>query len=240
VTDPLTAIAEAAEALTDVRQHREPRWMWDAARHRKPLEDHVTILPGLIQQLRDMVEPGTAEAGAPAKSVPDSRPPVTLDAVSLLASIEFGVARRCLELGITGRDNVEATIRLLVGRAPQLGSDTQRVLAAELRSWRSQAEVICRWRTGAVELVAPCPADLDGVVCGARGSLLANPDTQAAWCISCGTEWEPEQVESLFAHVRAYTEASRAAAEEARTLVREAKERQRRFLAEARARQVAA
>lgn len=227
MTDPLTTIADAADALTDPRQHREPRWEWDQNRNRKPLPDHVTTLPGLIQQLRDMTEPGATDDGAGVRTVPDSRPPVAIDAVSLLASIEFGVARRCLEFGWAARETVEATIRLLVGEAGRLPSDKQRVVAAELRSWRHQAEVICRWQVGGVELVAPCPARVGDTTCGARGTLLANADTHAAWCTACGTQWEPDEAEALFRHVREYREASARAAEVARERVRAEKERAR-------------
>jgi hypothetical protein len=227
--DPLPQIREAAEALTDPRTNREPRWTW-VNRNRKALPDHVTTLPGLIQQLRELTEPGATTDTAGARAIPDSRPPVALDAVSLLASIEFGVARRCLEFGLDRRDTVESSLRAIVGRASTCNSATQFVLAAELRSWRNQAEVICRWRTGAVELVAPCPARIgDGAfaTCGARGSLLANPDTHAAWCTACGTSWEPDDAEDLFRHVKAYAEQSRAAAERVRAKVRAAKEADR-------------
>lgn len=238
MADPLTRLAEAAEALTDPRTHRSPRHTWDANRHKVALPDHVTTLPGLIQQLRDMTEPGSGEEGPGAKSVPDSRPPVSLDAVSLLASIEFGTARRCLEFGLAPRDTLESTIRLIVGAASRLSGDKQRILSVEFGSWHRQAEVICRWQTGAVELVAPCPAVLDEGTCAARGSLLANPDTHAAWCIVCGTSWEPEDFDRLAEHVRRYTEASRAAAERSRAEVRAAKERGRTAGAEALAKQV--
>ncbi|WP_346179638.1 hypothetical protein, partial [Streptomyces cuspidosporus] len=58
MSDTLQDIAEAAHALTDARQHLEPRWEWDANRNRKPLPPHRTTVPGLIQQLRDHAEPG--------------------------------------------------------------------------------------------------------------------------------------------------------------------------------------
>lgn len=216
--DPLVDIRDAAEALTDPYSHVEPRWEWDANRHRKPLPSHRVTLPGLIQQLRDMTEPGSGEEGAAAKSIPESKPPVSLDAVSLLAVIQFGAARRCLELGVTIRDTAEGNIRAIVGAAGRVDSDRQRVLASELRSWRNQAEVVCRWRNGALELVCPCPTQLDG--CGARGTLLANPETEAVWCIACGREWAPEDSKPVFDHYRAHVEASRAKAAAARGEVR--------------------
>lgn len=219
--DSLAAIHEAAEALCDPHQHSEPRWEWDHNRHRKPLNPHKVTLPGLIQQLREMAEPGSGEEGTAAKSIAESRPPVTLDAVSLLAAIEFGAARRCIELGLTNRGTAESNIRAVAAEAARVDSDRQRVLASELRSWHNQAEVVTRWRNGAVELVAPCPAaDEHGHVCNARGTLLANPETHAAWCVACGHQWAPEDADSLFAHVRTYAGRSKAAAEEVRAEVR--------------------
>lgn len=216
--DPLVDIRDNADALCNPYLHVEPRWTWDHNRHRKPDDPHKVTLPGLIQQLRDMTEPGTAEEGAAAKAIPESKPPVSLDAVSLLAVIEFGAARRCLEHGLTVRDTAEGNIRALVGKAGSIDSDRQRVLASELRSWKNQAEVVCRWRNGALELVCPCPAQLDG--CGSRGTLLANPETEAVWCIACSHEWAPEDSKPVFDHYRAHVEASRARAAQAREQVR--------------------
>lgn len=217
----LTDIADAADALTDPYQLRSPRHYWDEQRHKKPLDDHVVTMPGLIQQLREMTEPGSGEEGPGVRAIPDSRPPLAIDAVSLLAAIEYGAAKRCLDLRVAVRDSAESNIRALVGHARQMDHDPLRVVLAELRSWRTQAEVICRWRTGAVELIAPCPALLDdGRVCGARGSLLANPDTHAARCVTCGTEWAPDQFELLAGHVRRHRDATRAEAERVKGEIR--------------------
>jgi hypothetical protein len=212
----------------------------------------VVTIPGLIQQLREMAVPGSAEEGPGAKSAPDSKPPVALEAVSLLASIEHGTRKRLLDLQdefagtdaktrrkVEVRPAAEDNVRAYVAAAAMLDSGRQSQMLAELRSWRRQAEVVCRWQAGAVELVAPCPAPIldprTGTErpCGARGSLLANPDTEAARCITCGAEWSPEESGQLFAHVKAYTEGSRAVAEKARVVVREAKAKQRNLLAEA-------
>lgn len=242
--DPLVDIRDAAEALTDPYSHVEPRWEWDANRHRKPLPSHRVTLPGLIQQLRDMTEPGSGEEGAAAKSIPEPKPPVSLDAVSLLAVIHVGVGRRIIEYRILFRDQPRALVRLdgigsvednirdLVGVAQFLDYDNQRILASELRSWRNQAEVVCRWRNGALELVCPCPTQLDG--CGARGTLLANPETEAVWCIACGREWAPEDSKPVFDHYRAHVEASRAKAAAVRGEVRARKAATRAAEAQAR------
>lgn len=127
----LDDIADAISALTDPRQHSEPRYTWDANRHRKPLPPHITTVPGLIQQLRDLAEPGVdGEAGGGAggrESVP-----VAVDAVSLLGSIEYGAARRLadeIERGAREepRTGAEDCLRALVGLAPRMPHSRTRV-----------------------------------------------------------------------------------------------------------------
>lgn len=238
--DPLTDIRDAADALTDPRHHAEPRYEWDANRNRKPLPAHKTTVPGLIQQLRDLAEPGVdgeAGAGGGRESVP-----VAIDAVSLLAAVEYGAAKRILDAVVGGyrverQATAEGNIRALVGLAPSLPSGrtrtdptrcgghtahwnpcatcqptTQHELAADLRSWQHQAEVIAEWRTPAQPLPAPCPE------CDARGALLARADgaEAAAWCTACSRRWESEAEVAILArhvadHVRRSGEASREA-----------------------------
>lgn len=206
MSDTLTDIAEAAQALTDPRQHAEPRWEWDANRNRKPLPPHRTTVPGLIQQLRDDAEPGVdgdAGSGGSAKSVP-----VAIDAVSLLASISFGAAMRAKQWGVNldERTTPEEHIRGLVGMAKARNSDEQIELRRELRSWQWQAEIITGWRTPPRELVAPCPQ------CTARGTLLAYAieDNPRARCVGCGAAWaeiprdDEGSIRILAAHVTAY------------------------------------
>lgn len=234
----LADIAEAADALTDSRQNVEPIHDADEHRNKRMRRVYVTTIPGLIQQLRDAAEPGATGDSNGVRSIPDSRPPLALNAVSLLTAIEYGAARRCLALGVATRDTVEATIRMFVGDASQWDSGAQANLAAELRSWRVQAEVITQWRCEPVELCAPCPAEVEpGWICGARGTLLADPDTGAARCVTCGTKWSPDDAAAkggLFDQVKAYRDGSRAAADKVRGEVREVKMTQRRLMDEAR------
>ncbi|MGI5247789.1 DUF7341 domain-containing protein [Dactylosporangium sp. CA-139066] len=244
MSDTLTDIADAAEALCDARQHAEPRYEWDANRNKKPIAPHRTIVPGLIQQLRDLAEEGSAsgdETGV--RSVPDSRPPGEFDAVALIAAVTFGAAWRAGQLGLQPRDTAEANIRAIVGAASSIDSDTQRDIRHELTSWRRQADVILGWEQPPIELVAPCPiVDTDGAgtPCGARGSLLAQRDGTGARCVKCGAAWDERDVALLFEHVKRYTEASKAAAEKARRVVREQKAEQRRLLEEAKKRRAEA
>jgi transcription elongation factor Elf1 len=98
---------------------------------------------------------------------------------------------------------------------------TQRELAAELRAWQHQAEVIAAWQSPAQPLPAPCLA------CDARGVLLAKADASAAWCTACGRRWEGEtEMFNLGKHVRAYRARAEAASAAARS--RAVEERRRR------------
>ncbi len=128
--DALANIADAAEALCDPREHTEPRWGWDHNHNRKPLEPHRTTVPGLVEQLRVVAEPGNdggVGGGAGPRSVP-----VAIDAVSLLAAIAHGAQKRLTDAVRGGyraehRTGVEACIRAMVGVAPQLPHNRTRV-----------------------------------------------------------------------------------------------------------------
>lgn len=206
MSDTLTDIAEAGDALTNPREHAEPRYLDDEHGNPKPAKPYKTIVPGLIQQLRDQAEPG-ADGESGGRGGPESVP-VAIDAVSLLAAIGFGARRRAVDWGLdlTRRPTAEAQIRGLVGTASRRNSDEQAALCAELRSWQWQAEIITGWRTPPKELLAPCPS------CDARGTLLAHPEpaNSTARCVGCGQKWSerPEGSEGhiglLARHVIAY------------------------------------
>jgi Zn ribbon nucleic-acid-binding protein len=189
MSDTLNEIAEAADLLTDSRRHAEPRYLDDDHGVASiPTKPYRTIVPGLIQQLRDASEPGSdGEQGG--HGGPESVP-VAIDAVSLLASISFGAHRRAVGWGIdvTRRPTAESQIRALVGVASKRTSDEQLELRGELRSWQWQAEIITGWRTPPKELLAPCPA------CDARGTLIAHPDPKnpTARCVGCGQHWSED------------------------------------------------
>lgn len=220
MSDTLTDIAEAGDALTNPRHHAEPRWEWDANRNRKALPPHRTTVPGLIQQLRDATEPGEsseASGGGTAGLLPGD-----INAVSLLASIEHGARWRCMAWGVAGRTTAEDHVRGLVGAAGRRTSDEQLALRAELLSWQRQAEVITGWRTPSRPLNAPCPA------CDANGSLLARVDAEdpSAVCTACAERWDSETIGILARHVTDYQE--KAAATRAAARQRAVTERRRR------------
>ncbi len=220
MSDILADIAEAADLLTDPRHHAEPRWEWDANRNRKPLPPHKTVVPGLIQQLRDAVEPGDGSDNTGGHSA--GILPGDINAVSLLASIEHGARWRCAAWGVTGRTSAEDHIRGLVGAVARRSSDDAFELRAELRSWQRQAEVITGWRMPSRPLNAPCPA------CDSSGTLLARVDADdpTAVCTGCDEHWDRETIGILARHVTDYQE--RASAQRSAARARAVAERRRR------------
>lgn len=243
-------IADAVEALCAGRQHNEPRWEWDANRHRKALTPHRTVVPGLIQQLRDLAAEGATNTNdSGVHSVPESSPPGAFDAVALVAAITFGAAwrvgwvREARGVDIAPRETPEGNLSALIGVLSRIDSGAQRDIRAEVCSWRRQAEVLTGWSQPPIELVAPCPVvdtDGHGKACGARGTLLAQRDGSGARCLACGASWDEATVGLLLAHVQRYTEASKAAAEKVRLKVRAEKEAFRAREAEARERRQSA
>lgn len=214
-TNALERIADNADALTDPRQHTEPRYTWDHNRNRKPAKPHRTTIPSLIQQLRDLAREISPNPDSGTRTIPDSTPPGQFSAVDLLATIAYGAARWAHDTNTKPRPTEEETIRALVGTASNLDSDTRHQLAADLSNWRRQAETITQWRTPAMTVPAPCPIN----TCGRNGTLLAHTGTTGdqAWCSACGASWDHNTIGILARHVVAHREASDAARTAART-----------------------
>ncbi len=197
--DIMTDLRDTVDSLCDPHQIREPRGhIWDHNRHKKQLPDHVTVLPGLLQQLADIVYPGSPPdngAGPTSRPVPQSRPPLRMDAASAHLAIVMAVTRWHVSLGLELRDTIESSVRQLLGRIATEDSDTQTTLLSEMRSWQRQAEIICGHRQPDPQLQVPCPrcgerrlrvnmADLtarcdgrpDGEPCGSRWAEQEDPD----------------------------------------------------------------
>jgi Zn ribbon nucleic-acid-binding protein len=220
-TDLLVEIAEAAEMLCDPRSHREPRWTWDEHRNRKPLDPHITTVPGLIQQLRHVAEPGNdgADGGRGGRE----SVPVAIDAVSLLSSIGHGSAQRIIDAirgghRIDQRPDPEGRIRALVGIAATLPANRTRVdpytcptcfAGADREHWvpchrcqpTTQAELArelrsWQWQAEIITGWRTPPRELAAPCpnCEAKGTLLAyaHPDNPSARCVGCGAQWSQE------------------------------------------------
>ncbi|GAA3765634.1 DUF7341 domain-containing protein [Micromonospora maritima] len=188
----ITTITGLAEQLCDPGQHVERIPYWDDNRNRK-FREWRTVQPGLLAQLHQAaVEPtsGTTEPGP--RTVPRSRPPLALEALSTHAAICTHAAHWCTSLNLDLRDTVEANIRALVGAAPGLDDDDLQLLARELRTWRRWAAVATGWIAPLYQPHVPCPA------CHTTGKLRINLTAQAAHCRACQATWAADDG-SIFA-----------------------------------------
>lgn len=184
MTDPLVTITTLAEELCDPRQHREPVYEW-INRNRKLTRTIVTIQAGLLEQLRDAIYPAATIAdNTSTRSIPKSRPPLLIEALSHNIEITKGANRWTWRLGLTNRGAAEANIRTLVGAASHLDNDTRHELAHDLRRWRNWAAVMTGWATPPMTPRVPCPN------CSTLSSLRILPERRSALCSTCGNVWD--------------------------------------------------
>ncbi|GLZ62861.1 hypothetical protein [Micromonospora sp. NBRC 107095] len=197
----ITTITGLAAALCDTGQHTERVPYWDDNRNKK-YREHRTIQPGLLAQLHQAaVEPAAGRTEPGPRSVPQSRPPLALEALSTHAAICTHVHHWCWSLGLTPRDTVEGNIRALVGAAPTLDGDDLTLLTVELRTWHRWASVATGWTTPLYQPHVPCPA------CQTVGKLRINLHTQAAHCRACQATWGSDDgsLYKLGEYVQAHT-----------------------------------
>lgn len=180
----LVQLADLITELCDPHHHVERIPYWDNNRNRKTRE-HRTIQPGLLQQLRDQLEPGanTATSGSSGYA---SRPPVATEALSRYMQISDAVHRWAWSLRLQPRTDLDSQCRALIGAAATLDPDTLGTLLTEARRWRNWAAVVTGWDTPPFHPRVPCPIDTCGKVTGLRVNLEA----QSALCSACGSTWD--------------------------------------------------
>lgn len=209
----LADIAESADALTDSYLHVQEYEVWDHNRHRK-VRHHRTRQPGLLAQLRQMIEVvGQGEGSGRTK--PEGSPaPLNLEAASLLMVVTLAAFRWCNRLDVDQRDTVEDNIRALVGAAGSTTSDLQADLLADMKGWKRRCSILTGWTTPAFRPRAGCP------YCQ-RPTLVVNLDARTAFCANeeCGAGWRDEadpengwgSIYELGEHVRVSTQGDEAA-----------------------------
>lgn len=226
--DALAELAEVVDALTNPQHIRNPRHGWDANRNKVQLPDHTVTLPGLIAQVAEIVWPNGGGDSEGSRPVPASRPPGNPNASAVYLDIWIGTARWHMMWCLTTRDSLESSIRQLLGKVAGEDRDTQLELLADLRSWRHRCEVVLKEATNDPGVQSPCPVE----GCGQR-TLRINVKKKTARCTTCLARWaetpDPDKgiwsIVGLADWIRDHEQASRAAADEARRVEREAKER---------------
>ncbi|WP_285554854.1 DUF7341 domain-containing protein [Actinoplanes regularis] len=181
----LDQIATVADDLTEPHMHSESITGWDRNRHRKTRR-WTTVQPGLLAQLHQSVIPvWSTPDDFGASSVPASRPPLAVEALSRHDEIAMAVLRWCTSMGLETRVSVESNVRALVGATPKLDEETAAALLDEMRQWRRWCLVLTGWEQLYCPAGVPCPI----VGCGMRNSLRINLTNATALCRACGSTW---------------------------------------------------
>lgn len=184
MTHPLTLIAELAEELCDARQYREPIYEW-VGRNRKLTRVIITTQAGLIDQLRDSIQPASSTTDT-ARPVPASRPPLQLEALDRLIAIEKAAHNWTWQLRLQPRLYLEGTIRHLVDGAAKADDNTRHALAAEMRRWRGWAAVMTGWASPPLVPYIRCA----NTTCDQLATMRILPERRTATCAACGNVWD--------------------------------------------------
>jgi hypothetical protein len=194
--NPLDHITDLADELTQPHAHREPYTVWDSQRHRKT-RHHITVQHGLLTQLYRAVLPATMADEGSGGTIPGSRPPLEIEALSRHTQIATTAQRWCRDLHIDPRPTIESTIRALVGAAPSADDDQQRALAADLRRWTHWCRVYLGLEQVRQITAVPCPLP----DCNGRGTLRINLTTSHGLCTACGATWDHKTIGVLAQHI---------------------------------------
>jgi hypothetical protein len=205
----LDQIRDYADELTQPHINREPYTIWDGQRHRKT-HHHVTVEHGLLRQLYNAaIIPtitGTDEGGG---TIPRSRPPLEVEALSRHQQITTTAHGWCTGLGLQTRATAESNIRALVGAAGNLEETHQKLLLADLRRWTGW----CRVYLG-LEQVRRIPGVRCPIsACNQLGTLRINLTTSHGLCTACGATWNRDTIGVLAEHIKTNRAAAREAAE---------------------------
>lgn len=198
MTDYLDRIRDLADELTEPRVNREPYTVWTGSRHRV-VHHHVTVEHGLITQLYRAVLTAPAAVDDAGRSVPGSRPPLEVEALSRHEQITAAARDWRTYLGLPDRGTAEYNIRALVGAARELTDTDRKALAADLRRWVGWCRVYLGLERIHSARGVRCPVS----DCAKLGTLRVNLTTSHGLCVDCGATWNHETIGVLAAHIKA-------------------------------------
>lgn len=201
--DPLQEIADLAAELCDPKQHIEHIHTHTPNRKRKLTHIWPTIQPGLLHQLHEAITTNMTPDDNGRRTVPTSRPPLLIEAMSQHLRITTTVNRWIWDLQLVNRPSVEANIRSLVGAAPQLDPTDRGALLADLRRWRNWAAILTGWKT-VIQPHVPCP----NPDCAKMSTLRVDPEHRYAYCRACDRIWDDKDgsINLLAAYIKNQTE----------------------------------
>jgi hypothetical protein len=194
----LDQIRDLADELTEPRAHHEPYTVWVGG-HRKT-RHHPTVQHGLLRQLYTAaIVPTLTGDDEASGSIPASRPPLEVEALSRHGQITAAAAAWCKTLGLKPRGTAESNIRALVGALAQADDDQQRHLHADLRRWTGWCRVYLGLEQ--VRRIAGTRCPLPEFA--KPSTLRINLTTSHGLCTSCGATWNHETIGVLAEHIRA-------------------------------------
>jgi hypothetical protein len=163
----LDQLRDVADQLTEPHIHSEPVTVWDVNRNRK-IRQHRTVQPGLLAQLYQSVMPVWSTAGDTGTgSVPGSRPPLAVEALSRHDEISQLILDWCRDQHLPLRNSPESNLRALLGAVPGMDDGEQRELLGMMRQWRRWCAVLTGWETIYRPAGIRCPV----VACGQTNTL---------------------------------------------------------------------
>lgn len=195
---PAERLAEAVDALTQPRTHREPytrRTEAGTLIH----DRHVTRVASLLEQLGASVSPSGEVRLDSGHAVPGSRPTARLEAIDALMAIDVEASHLLAYTGGTDRGDIGANLRALVGRMSTLADDDQAEVARTAGRWVSRALSVTGWEVEPFRPDNTCP------LCAEKRTLRVRVVTAYevhASCVACGETWTPESIGLLAEHVR--------------------------------------
>ncbi len=183
--DPLVEIAELAEELCDSRKHTERVYEWTRSRNRvsRPV---VTLQAGLLEQLHDAIHGDTATDEQGRRTIPDSRPPLLLEALARWLDIVTAVNEWMSQAHEVHRSDAAANIRALVGAAAGFDLAERKRLLRDIRRWRTWAAVMSGWADPPLQPHVACP----NPECAAIASLRIVPERKSGFCVECRHVWD--------------------------------------------------
>lgn len=187
----LVEVAQVCDDLLVRYRHSEVITVWTSSRNRKTGHVWDTTHPGLLAQLQEATEPGSAGSNAQSAATA-SLAPLVLTPLSLLIEIEQQAKEWARTAGAVSRETLAGVIRGVTGALAAGDPARLETWLSDLSDWRSSALVTLGW-SQEFRVNACCPVD----GCGRRGRIVVNVLKVTARCTACRTAWQPAELPRL-------------------------------------------
>jgi len=198
--DALARIREAIRDFTEPR-HISEAYTDDTGR----TKHHVHMLPPLIDAVAAAIEPGADNGQADGGKAFESRPPIRLDPIRVLARINRE-ARAWAKLMDLRRHTLRGFLLAINGSASQLEDQELKKLDSEVGSWWKDAKIVTGFDAPSLILDQPCP------YCS-RKALRITGTLDWAVCMRCQQRWDTDTIGLLGQMIQANTQHETLAAE---------------------------